>query len=163
MLGTIYIIQSPNTDKVYIGSTLRTLHERFREHKKPSNNTNSCLVINEGKPYIELLEEVKVIDEPELRFYEQQYLELYSDIAVNEVDAFGGVNKKEYQKKYHEKNREYELENMKKYYQEHKEQIVERVSKKFECSCGGHYLTNNKARHLKSQKHQKYLENVAQE
>jgi hypothetical protein len=36
--GKIYIIWSPNTDKVYIGSTCQPLHKRFNDHKRSSNN-----------------------------------------------------------------------------------------------------------------------------
>jgi molybdopterin converting factor small subunit len=174
MLGRVYIIQSPNTDKVYIGSTIQTLEERFCQHKRPSNDTNSYLVIDEGETYIELLEEIKVIDETELRFYEQQYLELYSDVAVNKMSAFGRdkekvkENNKNYReknqdniqklmKKYHEEHKELHHENCKKYYQEHKDKISEKRKEKLKCSCGGEYTKTNMSRHLKSQKHKNYI------
>ncbi len=138
MLGRIYIIQSPYTDEVYIGSTIQTLEERFRDHKKPSNDTFSYLVIDEGDPYIELLEEVKVIDKDELCFYEQQYLELYRDVAVNKMFAFGYLSEKD--KKYNEK-----------------------MKYKVECPCGSEIVKRGMCIHIKTQKHLKYLENVAQE
>jgi hypothetical protein len=161
MLGTIYIIQSPNTDKVYIGSTFQTLEERFRDHKAMSNETSSYLVIDEGDAFIELLEEVKVIDKTELRYYEQQYLELYRDIAVNEQNAFG-LNEeklreyqKKYQKKFREENKEKTVERHKKYREENKYKV--------ECPCGSVVSKLCISHHIKTQKHQKYLENLAQE
>ena len=165
MLGNIYIIQSPNTDKVYIGSTFQTLEIRFRNHKYDSNQTNSYLVIDEGDSFIELLEEIKVIDKRELEFYEQQYLELYRDIAVNEQNAFGVDKEKiiisnaKSCKKYYEKNPEKVREKYKKYYEKNREKFQE----KFECICGGRYTGEHKSSHLKTQKHQKFLENVAQQ
>jgi len=153
MLGRIYIIQSPYTDEVYIGSTIQTLHKRFWKHKSRGNSSSSYLVIDEGDATIELLEEVKVVDERELAFYENQYLELYRDIAVNEKDAFCGANKNERDKKYYEKNKEIIIEKRKKYYEKKKEKLGE----KFECLCGGHYRYDSKAQHLKTQKHKNYV------
>jgi hypothetical protein len=138
MIGRIYLLQSPYTDKVYIGSTIQTLRERFRMHKKPSNETSSYLVTDEGDSFIELLEEVKVIDKDELCFYEQQYLELYRDVAVNKKFAFGYLSERD--KKYREK-----------------------VKYKVECPCGSTVIKRGMCDHIKTQKHLKYLENVAQE
>ena len=184
MLGRVYIIQSPNTDKVYIGSTFKTLKRRLNQHKKPTNGTTSYLVVDEGDPYIELLEEIKVIDEDELHFYEQRYLELYTDIAVNEKSAFGvDQEKKKIQskingKKFREKNKEYVYKKNKKYREEHpemcyiknqkyyeknKDTLLEKKKELFFCPCGGKYIRTHKVRHEKSQKHQKYLENVDQD
>jgi hypothetical protein len=136
MIGKVYILQSLNTDKVYIGSTFQTLEERFWHHKAMSNETSSYLVIDKGDATIELLEEIKVIDEPELRFYEQQYLELYRDVAVNDRGAFG-INeerKRIGKKEYYEKN---------KY--------------KIECPCGSVIVNLNMHNHIKTQKHKNYL------
>jgi len=33
--GSIYIIKNTINDKVYIGQTTMTVHERFMSHKKP--------------------------------------------------------------------------------------------------------------------------------
>jgi hypothetical protein len=200
MLGSIYIIQSPYTDKVYIGSTFMTLEKRFGFHKKRGNKNTSKIIIEEGEATIELLEEVKVIDKKELEFYEQQYLELYRDIAVNERSAFGIDTKKrqekgkeyreknkdkiveyakkhsiekkeeisEYHAKYYEKNRDKVIEKSKKYVEKNKEKVKEyqkkykdkRKSISISCPCGGSYTSDNRNRHLKTQKHKNY---VAQE
>ena len=37
-IGRIYKISSPNTDKIYIGSTIRNLNDRFKQHKYYTNN-----------------------------------------------------------------------------------------------------------------------------
>jgi predicted GIY-YIG superfamily endonuclease len=38
IFGRIYKIVSSETDDVYIGSTIRTLRERFKEHKERYNS-----------------------------------------------------------------------------------------------------------------------------
>lgn len=36
--GYIYIIKNKINEKVYIGQTLRSVEERFKQHMKPSNH-----------------------------------------------------------------------------------------------------------------------------
>ena len=62
--GLIYTIRSPNTEKLYIGSTCTTLCKRFYQHKLKCNNyrrggklfLSSFEIIMRGDAYIELLE-----------------------------------------------------------------------------------------------------------
>jgi len=54
--GNIYIIRSPHTDKVYIGSTVVGLAKRFSQHKHSLNNCKSKEIIDCGDSYIELVE-----------------------------------------------------------------------------------------------------------
>jgi hypothetical protein len=187
--GRIYIIRSPNTEMVYVGSTIQTLRNRFYRHKAPTNDSSSKIIIDEGDATIELLEEVQVENERELRFHEQQYLELYKHIAVNEYFAFGvdEERKKETYKKFYEEHKEkiieytkqYRLKNpedFKKRCKEFHQKNKERLNKKsqefrdknkdvnIKCPCGSVFAKYSKSHHLKSQKHQKYLEeNVDQE
>jgi len=48
-------------------------------------------------------------------------------------------------------------EKQKKYYEQNREIICKKKRKHFNCACGGRYKYSNKARHLKTKKHQKYL------
>jgi len=54
----IYKITSPNCDKVYIGSTTKTLQQRFMSHRYNSSrtginyNVSSRIVINSGEATI---------------------------------------------------------------------------------------------------------------
>ena len=153
MLGRVYIIRSPNTDDVYIGSTTMTLKKRFSVHKTPSNQTTSYLVIDEGDATIELLEEIKVIDKRELEFYENQYLELYRDIAVNGKGAFG-EDKKTINKKDYENHREKRIEKHKIY----REKNREKNKLKVECTCGSVIRKYEIPRHNKTQKHKNYVD-----
>lgn len=62
----IYIIRSPNTSKVYIGSTTRSVQRRFQEHKSQYkmyingrfNFVTSFHIIQAGDPYINILETI---------------------------------------------------------------------------------------------------------
>ena len=62
--GVIYVIRSPNTTRVYIGSTCTTLCKRFYQHKKEfdyyvqggKSFISSFDIIMAGNAYIELLE-----------------------------------------------------------------------------------------------------------
>jgi predicted GIY-YIG superfamily endonuclease len=55
MIGKIYIIKSKQTNKVYIGSTVDTLKERFRIHKK-NKDCSSVEMLKYSDATIELLE-----------------------------------------------------------------------------------------------------------
>ena len=46
------------------------------------------------------------------------------------------------------------------YRQDHKVRINERDNAKTECECGGKYTHSHKARHFKTAKHKKYLDNL---
>ena len=72
----IYIIRSPSTEKVYVGSTTKTLAERFTGHKnkckrwlknKSEIYMSSFDIIKYGDAFIELLEQYPCADNTELR------------------------------------------------------------------------------------------------
>ena len=63
----------------------------------------------------------------------------------------------EYHVEYRQNNKEYFKEYFKEYRQKNREKIAEQQNKKFTCPCGGKYTQGNKSRHLRSKKHQKYL------
>ena len=64
----------------------------------------------------------------------------------------------EYKKQYHETNKEKVLIKLKKYREENIEMIKEKRKQLYTCLCGCILGIGNKSRHLKSQKHQRYLE-----
>jgi hypothetical protein len=90
--GKIYKITSANTDKIYIGSTIRTLKQRLQGHLKSYNQwLNKMLlgkitsfdIIEMNNYEIELIEEYKCKNKKELETKERYYIELYKDIVVN--------------------------------------------------------------------------------
>ena len=74
LVGRIYAIKSPNTDKVYIGSTSKTLETRLKTHYKnyncwlkgKSSYVTSYDILKEGRAYIELIEEHEMITRKDL-------------------------------------------------------------------------------------------------
>jgi hypothetical protein len=91
--GRIYSIRSPNTDKIYIGSTTMTLAKRIYQHKKRLN-CSSIEIINMGDAYIELLENYECKDKNELHRREGELQRQYKDICINK--KIEGRNATEY-------------------------------------------------------------------
>ena len=117
----------------YIGSTACTLSKRFGHHKFAINNK-----IRGGKyeyfskvPIsdisIELIENCPCDSKDELNSREDEFIKLSmkDPLCLNTFRAFlTDEDRKEYDKKYYENNKEKIQENMKEYYEEHKEDIM---------------------------------------
>jgi hypothetical protein len=104
----IYVIRSFKTDKVYIGSTIKKLSERFSCHKSLSNKTSSKIIIEYGDAYIELLELCHFDSSIELREKEGEYILRNKDNTVNKcVPGRTSTSRLEYQREYQLKNKEY--------------------------------------------------------
>ena len=63
----------------------------------------------------------------------------------------------EYQKQYNESNKKQISEQKRQYREAHKEQLREQAIQKHDCDCGGKYTHQNKLQHIKTKKHQKYV------
>ena len=70
-------------------------------------------------------------------------------------------------KEYYEKNKDKIKVQQKEYYEENKDKIKEyyeenkgKLRQKFNCDCGGKYTYEHKSRHIKSKKHQKFLNSI---
>ena len=82
MNGKIYAIKSNQTDKVYIGSTIRPLNRRLDGHKSDYKSylndkfsyVTSFEIVKFEDCFIELLEEVMCQDKIELHKIEGQYI-----------------------------------------------------------------------------------------
>lgn len=75
--GSVYRLISPNTDKVYIGSCIRTLKQRLSLHirNKDRSNITSKIIIDAGDADIELIEQVFFTDIAELREREKHHIQ----------------------------------------------------------------------------------------
>jgi len=158
LTGRIYIIRSPNTEMVYIGSTIQTLKRRLQGHisdLKKEKRTSSYLIVEKGEAYIELLEEVEVESERELERLEQIWI-VNTDNAVNKYRAYVTDEErlqklKDCTRKYREEHKEqlaekgriqqrkYQIANKdkvaeihRKYYEAHKEQLIAKSRKNYE-------------------------------
>jgi len=172
----IYKITSPQTDKIYIGSTKNTLNKRFTYHKYLLN-CSSKLIIEFGDAEIELIEEV---DEQNRLFRERHWIEFYTEQCVNKIIPIRTKEEKrehktEYNREYYEANREQINEHQREYYEanseqirEYKrafyeansEQIREKRNEKITCECGGKTTKANISTHLKTKKHLKFVQSI---
>lgn len=87
--GKIYQIWSPNSDKVYIGSTVQPLHKRMYDHKHSltgKSYTTALAVLGCGDARIELIEEYSCANKAELNRREGQIMRGY-DNRVNRCIA----------------------------------------------------------------------------
>ena len=134
--------------------------------------------------YIELVELYPCSSKDELRSREGQYIRKYDSykngynmlISGRSMTEYYQDNKeqlKEQVKKYRDDHKDKIREQKKEYYQDNKEKINEyykkykelnkdrireHKNKKFNCECGGKYTHTHKARHLKTLKHKKYID-----
>ena len=182
----IYKIVDNTNSNVYIGSTCRTLKARLANHKYDYQrflkgvyyNTRSFEIIKNNDYAIELLEDCQVKTKSELFARERYFIEntecvnkyipgrTYEEYYIDNKEskkAYYINNKeriKEYTKVHYIANKEKIKEYTKARYIANKEKIKEQQKQKIECDCGGKYTNANKTCHIKTAKHQKYLETL---
>lgn len=86
------------------------------------------------------------------------------------------IYKKMYNKKYYEDNKKKCIEKVMERYHEKREECIQygierykqkrgellkKANTKYTCECGGRYSYSTRARHIKTKKHKKYLDNLA--
>lgn len=135
--GKIYKIISPNTDKIYIGSTTeQTLACRMRQHRvnyrywlKGSYGYVTVFDIFEsGDESIILVESYPCNSKDELRAREQHHLDLNAGICVNKFKAhLTDQGREDYR------------------------------NQKNQCPCGGEFIQKHSAVHRRTKRHVKYL------
>ena len=193
----VYKIWSAQGDKIYVGSTTKQyLSQRMDKHRSDykrwkdgkTNMITSFKLFDEygvNNCFIELLETKECNSKDELHKIEGKYIRELE--CVNKLNPYRTeIEIKEYQKKYHEDNKEQLNEKMKQYYLDNKSQICEQTkeyrenhkdqiseyhkqfyienknkilekhSQIFSCECGKSYTHGHKSRHLISSRHIKY-------
>ena len=104
--GKIYIIiDNDNISLPYIGSTIQLLRERLGKHK--SRKTCSCMdIINRNNFKMEVLEHYPCNNEEELKTREQYWIDKID--CCNKRKAIQTIEeRREYEKKYREDNKEH--------------------------------------------------------
>ena len=142
MIGRIYIFKNKLNNLMYVGSTIRNLETRMKQHLKDMHKfTNFKLykAMNEFKPcnfYINLLEEFEYNDIKQLRCQEGKYIkiikpELNKNVAGRTLKEYNEdhrdalrVYRKLYYREYRKNNREYLKEYRKNYYHNKKSKII---------------------------------------
>ena len=133
----VYKMTNQINDKVYVGSTKSCLARRLSQHRCSCKDGKSQLYqamreLGADKFNIELLVECD-----DLRKREQMFIDAFQAIenGYNQVKAYLSEEERKIKKK--------EYNNF-----------------KINCNCGGKYLRKHKARHCRSKKHQKYLNDI---
>ena len=162
MIGRIYIIKSPQTDEVYIGSTVNSLERRLSGHKTDYKKylkgvyhyVTSYEIVQYDDCYIELLEEVNIENKQELHKLEGKYIkemecvnqcipgrsmkEYYQDnkeLISEKGKDYRDANKEKMKERYknrYQDNKEKFLEKMKDYYYDNKDKVLERVKNHYQ-------------------------------
>lgn len=143
--GKIYVIRSYKTNLVYVGSTTQHLCQRMSKHrinykqwlKNGTGFMTSYKLLDFDDAYIELLEEYPCENKNQLQRKEGEYIRNMENV-VNKFIA--GRTHAEYKKD----NRDI-------------------INQHNDCECGGHYIHNHKARHLRTNKHKKYIQTLTNE
>ena len=163
--GKIYRLDVIGCEKVYIGSCIISLNERFGLHKRDWNTCSSKELFTYGEPLITLIENYGCKTKIELCMREQYYMDKFKEdgyTLINKNRAYTSPEmvkeqEKEYKKEYYETNKEHIKEYKKKYRETNKEQIKQQRNEKFICECGGKYTNGGKSTHLKTKKHMSFI------
>ena len=141
MFGKIYIIKNSINNLLYVGSTIRELDVRMKQHMRDMykyTNFKLYKAMDQFKPnnfYIDILEEFEYENIKDLRKQEGKYIkiikpELNKNIAGRTIKEYNDDNKeplklyrKLYYRKYRENNKEYLKQYRKDYYNNKKSNI----------------------------------------
>ena len=143
MKGYIYKIEFG--EYIYVGSTIQKLCERQKDHNYNLRTEKIKYKLYEvarekniGEIECILLKQVEFEEVENLRKTEEEY-RVKLNANLNVVACYlSEEGKKEQKKEYREQNRD-------------------KINETFNCECGGKYTYTHKARHLKTKKHQNYI------
>ncbi len=98
--GRIYALRSPDTDRIYIGSTTRALYCRMAEHRRDMKlinkgeklwrKTRATELLNYPNVFMDLIEEITCESKLELQLKEKEVILRFRDFAVNYADPVTG-------------------------------------------------------------------------
>ena len=180
--GKIYAVKNDITDEVYIGSTVVSLSRRMVQHRSDAKMypdkmplTRKMNEIGIEHFYIELVEDYPCKNTEHLNKREGELIRELATInkrVEQRTPTEIAEQRREYRETHHdhflqcrrewtEKNREKLREQNRAQKAKDKDKIYEREkawkSTKIECPCGGKYTNCHKAEHLKSTRHQEYI------
>jgi hypothetical protein len=137
----IYSIRSAQTDKVYIGSTTETLARRLATHRNHYNSWKNGIR--------------KYVASFELLQYPEYYIELVENHPCEGIEELGRREGEVTRLTPNYVNKKIEGRTPAEYREDHKEI----KNQKFDCECGSPCTHSNKQRHLKTKKHQNWINN----
>lgn len=136
--GKIYKLISINTNKIYIGSTTKSLKIRLSRHYSDYNtnrNITSTELFNSGEVIIELIEDFPTTSKYLLEVKERYWIE--------RLDCVNKIIPTRTKKEYYNENKEKYLNYQNNYRQENKIQVKEANNKRY-INCKEKYLNYSK-------------------
>ena len=171
--GKIYKIVAFETEDVYIGSTVTSLKQRYSVHKsvfkawvntKNKYCSSAHMFLRHGLDNckIELIENCICYNKKELEGREAHFIEEYANTCVNSNKP--GRSQAQWILDNKDKIAQYRVDNKDRldhyhaqYRNDNKAKILVHSKVKQNCECGGNYTNVNKCQHIKTKKHQKYI------
>ena len=186
VFGRVYTIRSHQTTDIYIGSTTQTLSQRMTDHRKnykqyldkKKNYITSYEIVQYEDAYIELLfegefESVNYLHRKEGEYQREmdcvnkmiagrthkEWREAHKPHILERVKKYAVEHRDhilEYQQEWRKKNPDVN----KQYVKDHREQINEKKRQKIKCECGSTICKGAKLTHIKSKKHQAFIQSL---
>lgn len=175
MRGFIYKIESDCGSVLYVGSTTLTLNKRFSLHKS-AGATSIAKYLKKDNNYkfskgCELIKAYDIVDREHLNAYEQLWINKFRNCVNKQfpLNLLKMQKRKEYGKLYRENNankvkeggkvyRENNIEKEKRRHKIYYDNNKYKLFAKIQCECGSISSKQHLTRHIKSKKHQSYLE-----
>ena len=168
-LSTVYHLVSTRSDKIRVGSLWGTdLAQRLAKYRYVSRHSDDAVsrwVREVGVDSLRIIPMVvKVCTLDEVRMLEQEHINTYG-CELNPLSAYLSADERdEYYCKCGQGYRERNGEKLKVYFAEHRrknaERIRKRVSERVSCGCGSVVRRGDFARHIKTDKHLKWVLDV---
>ena len=155
--GYIYKIHCNITGEDYYGSTDQDIEKRIASHIRSVNSERghkcvSSTILERDDWCFDIIEEVDYIIKTDLLIREAYYIKNYP--CINIIIPYRSKEERREYKKLHK--RQYRIDNPD-YVVRQKEHEWFRI--KHDCPCGGKYNNSHKSQHIKSKKHQRYIDN----
>jgi hypothetical protein len=165
MIGHIYRIIHLESDIQYVGRTFNEPRKRWQAHKasyrdwlsdRPST-TAICPFFHEYG-----IDTFKLIPIKSYDVCDRQHLEVYEQLWINKLKCINKSNPfyipKLTKKQYHIDHRDHISSYGKQYRKANRDAIRAKKQLKFDCECGGKYTAAGKGQHLRTKRHQSWLE-----
>jgi len=170
MIGHIYRIIHLESDIQYVGSTFNEPRKRWQMHKSSYNKWKYGKFANIAiYPYFNEhgIDKFKLIPIKSYEVVDRQHLEAYEQLWISKLNCVNIMNtikiKNMSATQYREMNRLAIRTRDNEFYQANKERIKDKKRSKVSCECGATYSYSDKARHIKTLKHQRRLQELRQD
>lgn len=171
----VYVIRNTKNDKLYIGSTTQSLCQRMNGHRQDAKKHKHLSLykafdeLGMQNFYIELLEMYPCENIEQLLKKEGEYIRKYKTYENGYNQIISGRTYQEYyqdnkekilqwNKDYRDQNKNLKLNYMKVYREINKETLASKAKVTITCKCGCKIQKCEIARHQRSKKHSKLLQ-----